>query len=138
LSACGADITASTLVLLPVSGESSSLVPLLEKANKISLGDAGRQADLRSFAEAVRIYVTANQITSLYLKAAQASGKYLAGPAAFKIEGILLCLEKCDVQLIDSRKISDRNRKGKIAYPAGLFAYQRDAYAAALIGLATE
>lgn len=133
---CGADVSGSRLTLVVVDVGPDGVQLLDMGTRKLELQDEKSQESVKSFFQALSGFVRLASPDLIAVKARAGKGQFAGGATTFKIEGLIQLIEGPPVSLISPVRIAAFDRKQPAAPPAGLFAYQGDAYKTALCAAA--
>ena len=125
----GVELTGSDMVYVIVTNRFGD--PMVEASGKITLGRDTRDAGaLAVFQTAVKGILAEHQPDRVAMKQKPERGQYAAGPAALKMEALLLATADCGVVFVSGRKT-----KAEVLDGFGFRKYEQDALASALVVL---
>jgi hypothetical protein len=101
----------------------------VQAANRLTLSDTRSPDTLRAFQQAVRTLLNDSSPDRVAIKAKPEKGGMAAGPAALKMEALLLAALSCDVRFISGARINKCSDPEK-----PLRAYHIPAFKAAVCG----
>jgi hypothetical protein len=136
---CGAEIQGTDLVLVGVEQTEEGgycLVPNI--CTKLGLADGKDQATVKDFSRAVAAFIRNHNVRQIALRGRNPSGQFAGGPASFKIEGIVQCLDDCFVEIIMPVSVSAAQRRYKFVVPSDLFRYRESAFLTGCAALAKK
>ncbi|MGB7605685.1 MAG: DUF3010 family protein [Lutisporaceae bacterium] len=133
---CGIEISGNDANIVLLTGKKTDYSIVKSEFKKIRLEDDKNQSLIKSFFEEVENFMRQSQIDKLCIRRPASSGKFTAGPIAFKIEAILQ-LGFVPVELLHPNTIASIIKKSNI--PDEMYQevhkYQRAAFDAAYCGL---
>jgi hypothetical protein len=97
-------------------------------SGKLQIGESRVAGDVRCFSDELRQLVTSLAPTVVTIKAKPESGQMRAGPAALKMEALILAQTTCDVYFLSPQRLAVIETK------SDLYAYQQGAWKAAVGG----
>jgi len=133
---CGIEISGNDANIVLLRGNKSEYVIIKSEFKKIKLDDDRDQSQIKSFHEVIGTFMTQSKVDKLCIRRPSTSGKFNAGPKAFKIEAVLQ-LSSVPVELFHSATIASIIKKSSISnekYEA-ILKYQRGAFEVAFCGL---
>lgn len=128
---CGIEITGSKAILsvIEIIGEEYSSLTL--GLPKIELSDDTVQASVKSFRDTILSFFREHKIDHIVIIKRQSKGEFAAGPATFKIEGIIQLCDEVDVYFLQPSSISSTIKKNPADHPSNIHKYQHKAFEAA-------
>lgn len=133
---CGVDISGNVANIVLLKGKKTEYSIVQSEFKKIKLEDEKNQSHVKSFHQVMENFLKQNQVIKMSVKRPSTSGKFQAGPVAFKIETILQ-LSAVPIELLHATKISSLIKKSIISDETyeEIHKYQRAAFEAAFSGL---
>lgn len=123
---CGVDLSGSTLAMAIVEKTGDECSWFDAKPAKLTLNNDADAGELKQFFATFAAFVREHQIERIGIKQRAAKGRFAGGSTTFKIEGLVQLIEVPSITLIAANRIAKQS-KG-LEMPAGLRAYQHDAY----------
>lgn len=111
---CGIEIQGNKANVVLLKGNKREYSIIQSEFKKIELDDEKNQSQIKSFQQVMENFLKQNEVKKMFIKRPSTSGKYLAGPVAFKIETILQ-LSSLPVVLLHATQIASIMKKHNIS-----------------------
>lgn len=108
---CGALLKANTVRLVVLDGDRASHSRLAEKVNKLELPKNPCQQDVATFLKEIKGHLQSLSVEKLVMNRRGTTGKMAGGAGTFIMEGLLLSLDICEVDLIHSATLAATGRR---------------------------
>lgn len=131
MAVCGVDIRASEAILALAVNTEDGPIHAESTVSKLKLSDERNAADLATMKTAIEAFAHENAVTSFAIKSRKSSGVMASGGVTFKIEA-LFQLSGVNVKFVSPQALANLAKKNAGGVPSSLFAYQHDAFRAAV------
>lgn len=131
---CGVDIRSNEAVVALVEGPLESAKHIKSETNRITLGDERDAKSLFAMKLAIEAFARQHHVEAFAIKTRQGKGQMASSGVTFKIEA-LFQLSETPVAFVSPQSITKIAKADNGRIPANVFAYQADAYRAAVVHL---
>lgn len=116
--AIGIDIDSSKIILYALKDENGHLENITGSFKTLAIVDEYENSQIREFQATIHSFFDTLNPDKIGILKRNTKGRYSASPTSFKLEGLIQCYDKCEIEFISPKTISAFFTKNDFVNPS--------------------